>query len=146
MFYEYHKFNDEDLKIIHHIDTFEKSKGFLAHLHYNVELILMRNGSAEIAIDDQTVVINENELAVIAPNKIHKLNSIGEICEYYCLIIDHSVYEDWFKAEKYLNLISPDYAILADGTQIYHDGELIHGYAMEKWQSDGMIKWILYKK
>lgn len=101
MFYEYHKFNDEDLKIIHHIDTFEKSKGFLAHLHYNVELILMRNGSAEIAIDDQTVVINENELAVIAPNKIHKLNSIGEICEYYCLIIDHSVYEDWFKAEKY---------------------------------------------
>ncbi len=45
----------------------------------------------------------------------------------------------WFKAEKYLNLISPDYAILADGTQIYHNGELLHGFAMDKKQSDGMI-------
>ena len=45
----------------------------------------------------------------------------------------------WFKAEKYLKLISPDYAILADGTQIYHNGELFHGFAMDKKQSDGMI-------
>lgn len=45
----------------------------------------------------------------------------------------------WFKAEKYLNLILPDYAILADGTQIYHNGELLHGFAMDKQQSDGII-------
>lgn len=101
MFYEHHSFLDDGLKIIHHIDTFEKNKGFLAHLHYNAELLLMQNGSAEITIDDQTVVVNENELAVIAPNKIHKLNSIGETCKYYCLIIDHTVYEEWFKTEKY---------------------------------------------
>lgn len=45
----------------------------------------------------------------------------------------------WFKAEKYLDIISPDYAILADGTQIYYNGEMIYGYAMDELQSDGII-------
>lgn len=52
----------------------------------------------------------------------------------------------WFKAEKYLDMISPDYAILADGTQIYHNGEMIHGYAMDELQSDGVIRELLQKK
>lgn len=52
----------------------------------------------------------------------------------------------WFKAEKFIDMISPDYAILADGTQIYHDGELVHGYAMGKAQSDGIIRELLRNK
>ena len=51
----------------------------------------------------------------------------------------------WFKAERYIHMILPDYAILADGTQIYHDGELIHGYAMGKEQSKGLISELLCK-
>lgn len=51
----------------------------------------------------------------------------------------------WLKAEKYIGIISPDYAILADGTQIYHAGEMIHGFAMNKAQSDGIISELLSK-
>ena len=51
----------------------------------------------------------------------------------------------WFKAEKYIQMIMPDYAILADGTQIYHKGELIHGYAMDKGKSQGLIGELLCK-
>ena len=51
----------------------------------------------------------------------------------------------WFKAEKYLDIISPDYAILADGTQIYHNGEMIHGYPMDELQSAGIIGELLQK-
>ena len=51
----------------------------------------------------------------------------------------------WFKAEKYLDIISPDYAILADGIQIYHNGEMIYGYAMDELQSDGIIDELLQK-
>lgn len=51
----------------------------------------------------------------------------------------------WFKGEKFIDMILPDYAILADGTQIYHAGELVHGYAMEKTQSDGIIRELLKK-
>jgi len=52
----------------------------------------------------------------------------------------------WFKAEKYLNMISPDYAILADGTQIYQNGVMVWGQALEKQQSDGIIYELLQKK
>lgn len=48
-------------------------------------------------------------------------------------------------SEKYLDIISPDYAILADGTQIYHNGEMIHGYPMNKLQSDGIISELIQK-
>jgi len=51
----------------------------------------------------------------------------------------------WFRAKKYMELIQPDYAILADGTQIYHAGEMICGFAMEAGQSDGLIRELLQK-
>ncbi len=46
----------------------------------------------------------------------------------------------WFKAEKYPDQTKPDYAILADGTQIYHHTEMIYGCTMEQGQSAGMIE------
>lgn len=52
----------------------------------------------------------------------------------------------WFKAEKYLNMLVPDYAILADGTQIYQNGVMVWGQALEKQQSDGIIKELVQKK
>lgn len=100
MFYEYHNFLDDELKIIHHIDNLNKNKTVITHLHRNVELLLMREGEAEITIDGEAVVVHSGELAVISPNSIHKISTDKEYCEYYCLIIDHSIYEDWFKAEE----------------------------------------------
>lgn len=77
------------------------------------------------------------------------LHSDGSISEYTLEMIQEckkrGIYvvvataRFWFKAEKYLDMISPDYAILADGTQIYHNGEMIHGYAMNELQRDGII-------
>ncbi len=46
----------------------------------------------------------------------------------------------WFKAEKYLELIKPDYAILADGTQIYHGDEMIRGFALNEQAVNGLIQ------
>lgn len=84
------------------------------------------------------------------------LRSDGSISEYTLKILQEcqkrgivvvvATARFWFKAEKYLNIISPDYAILADGTQIYHDGELIYGYEMDKSQSTGMINELLEKE
>jgi len=83
------------------------------------------------------------------------LHSDGSISEYTLEILQEckrkgilvvvATARFWFKAEKYLDIISPDYAILADGTQIYHNGELIHGYAMDELQSEGIITELLKK-
>lgn len=77
------------------------------------------------------------------------LHSDGSISEYTLEMIQEckrrgifvvvATARFWLKAEKYLDIISPDYAILADGTQIYHNGEMIHGYPMDEVQRDGII-------
>lgn len=83
------------------------------------------------------------------------LRSNGSISEYTLKVLQEcknrgilvviATARFWFKAEKYIDMILPDYAILADGTQIYHDGKLIHGYAMNKEQSQGVISELLCK-
>ena len=83
------------------------------------------------------------------------LHSDGSISEYTLKILQEckrrgilvvvATARFWFKAEKYLDIILPDYAILADGTQIYHNGELIHGYAMDMSQSEGIINELVQK-
>ncbi|MBP3604629.1 MAG: HAD-IIB family hydrolase [Lachnospiraceae bacterium] len=83
------------------------------------------------------------------------LHSDGSVSEYTLktlqeckkrgIVIAVATARFWFKAEKYLNMISPDYAILADGTQIYHNGEMIYGCAMDEMQSDGIINELLQK-
>ena len=84
------------------------------------------------------------------------LHSDGSISEYTLRILQEcrnrgiliivATARFWFKAEKYLKIILPDYAILADGTQIYHADEMIHGYAMDKTQSSGIIRELLRKE
>ena len=97
MYYEYHDFVDDQLKIIYHFDNLERKDNFVAHLHHNVELLLMKEGKAEITLDSETFTLSENEIAVISPNVIHKVVSISERCKYYCLIVDRSIYKDQFK-------------------------------------------------
>ena len=83
------------------------------------------------------------------------LHSDGSISEYTLEIIQKckrrgilvvvATARFWFKAEKYLDIISPDYAILADGTQVYHNGEMIYGCEMDELQSHGIISELLQK-
>lgn len=78
------------------------------------------------------------------------LHSDGSISEYTLKVLQEckrrgmlivvATARFWFKAEKYINIISPDYAILADGTQIYHEGEMVHGYPLDKTQASGLIR------
>ena len=100
MLYEYHNFKDDELKIIHHIDRLDKGNFFITHLHQNIELLLMRSGCADVSVDGETVRVESDELVVIPSNSIHKVSPVSDRCEYYCLIVDYSIYEDWFKAEQ----------------------------------------------
>lgn len=51
----------------------------------------------------------------------------------------------WFKAKKYLDIIELDYAILADGTQIYRNGTMIYGFPMDVPQSNGILHGMLQR-
>ena len=63
-----------------------------------------------------------------------------EQCKNAGILVIVATARFWFKAEKYLEMIRPDYAILADGTQIYQNDEMIRGFAMNEQAVNGMIQ------
>lgn len=48
--------------------------------------------------------------------------------------------ELWLKASGYTNTISPDIAIVSDGTQVYKDDEFIWGQSLSLEQSKGIVR------
>lgn len=74
-----------------------------------------------------------------------KTLTVLQACKNKGIIIIVATARFWFKAEKYLNIIEPDYAILADGTQIYRNGTMIYGFPMSSFQSNGILHEILQK-
>ena len=68
-----------------------------------------------------------------------------EECKEAGILVIVATARFWFKAEKYLELIKPDYAILADGTQIYHKGEMIRGFAMTEQAVNGVIQALMHQ-
>lgn len=63
-----------------------------------------------------------------------------EQCKNAGILVIVATARFWFKAEKYLEMIRPDYAILADGTQIYRRDEMIRGFSMNEQAVNGMIQ------
>ena len=63
-----------------------------------------------------------------------------EQCKNAGILVIVATARFWFKAEKYLEMIRPDYAILADGTQIYRNDEMICGFAMSEQSVNGVIQ------
>ncbi len=61
----------------------------LPHWHYDAELILCRQGAAEISIDGKAVRLEEGDAAYVASRQIHWVNGKGAILDF--LIFDHSL-------------------------------------------------------
>lgn len=51
---------------------------YLLHLHKQLELVYVLQGTIQVQVDDHSRIMQEQELAVIFPNSIHSYESIGE--------------------------------------------------------------------
>lgn len=69
-----------------------------------------------------------------------KTLSVLDECKKRGMIVVVATARFWFKAEPFLNIIKPDYALLADGTMIFHNGELVYGFPMDSSMSGKLIK------
>ena len=63
-----------------------------------------------------------------------------EQCKNAGILVIVATARFWFKAERFLELIQPNYAILSDGTQIYQKDEMICGFAMSEQTVNGVIQ------
>ena len=91
-----------------------KTLGYISHLHYNVELALIRKGRTQVTVDSTVYNVEEGDIIVVFPNQTHRFETIDR--------------------EKYILLIvNPD--LLAEITRLFTSGipasNLIKGGALD---------------
>lgn len=79
---------------------------FVPHYHNRIELHYVINGSLELCCNDETVIINTNELSIVSPMLSHSGRSGKEGVEYYVIMFDiEALYNDNIPASRYLEPI-----------------------------------------
>ena len=95
VFYESLKYSDPSLPLIFHFDKIMKDDYFLSHWHENIEILYVIKGNIIVFTDQERVFVSENELAVINSGNLHKIITEDEFAEYYCLIADKKMCEEF---------------------------------------------------
>ena len=86
--YEFHDFQNDELKVLCRLDRSKKNKMYWLHWHEYPELLYFVEGSSRIYLDGEWETFHAGDLAVIAPNRMHNIETISAVCADYLLICD----------------------------------------------------------
>lgn len=62
-----------------------KTLGYVSHLHYNIELALVKKGKTKVTVDSVVYNVEEGDLIIVFPNQMHRFETIDR--EKYILLI-----------------------------------------------------------
>ncbi|HEY5561100.1 MAG TPA: AraC family transcriptional regulator [Clostridiaceae bacterium] len=93
--YEPHIHDDPSFPIIFHLDYIKRGAIFLTHWHESMEILFVIEGSITVLSDAKSITANKEDIVIINSNNIHHIQSLEEISEYYCLIIDKKLCEEF---------------------------------------------------
>lgn len=90
VFYETFQYPDANFRITFHPDseTLGRPAGFVMHWHEHIEILLFTVGGAALLLDDTSLSLAENDIAVINANVSHQMPEKDPATAYHCLIID----------------------------------------------------------
>ncbi len=95
--YEKHSYADPTFPIFFHTDVkYETayaqnpmfSENFIPHWHENIEILRIKEGTAQVSLDGKNCIYEKNEIAIINSGVFHKVDSVSKKVIYDCLIID----------------------------------------------------------
>lgn len=66
-------------------DISQKTLGYTSHLHYHIELALVKSGRTQVTVDSTVYDLEAGDIMVIFPNQIHRFDTIER--EKYILMI-----------------------------------------------------------
>lgn len=87
--FELHRWADERLPFIYHIDRVECHPFGYGNWHDSLEILLVTSGSGSILCDTARHSLSAGDIAVVDSNAVHTITA-GDSIEYHCLIIGHS--------------------------------------------------------
>ena len=67
----------------------------LSHLHREMEMVLILNGSAKLHVDGTTATVTAGDLVIIPPYTLHRYTiAAEEDCQHYCVCFDVNLLYD----------------------------------------------------
>lgn len=86
----------QDLPVVFHRDCFNMKKGmytFGKHWHEKIEFLYFIKGEACIICNNENIYAKAGDLVVVNSSELHEGYARSEVVEYYCLIVDTSLFQ-----------------------------------------------------
>ena len=92
--YEYHHHSDSSFKIIFRKGRISDDYIFQTHWHKSPELLFPVKGAICVSCNGVKHRCETGELVIVGSNQLHDISALTKEAEYYCLIVDSSIYEN----------------------------------------------------
>lgn len=74
----------------------KKTLGYTSHLHYHIELALVKSGKTVVTIDSTEYTVEGGDIVVVFPNQIHRFETV-EREKYILLIVNPDLISEYLK-------------------------------------------------
>lgn len=94
--YEKFEVPNSKLPIVFHQDHFYKvpgKEGFGRHWHEKMEFLFFTKGNAIISCNGEQINASAGNMVVINSNELHEGQAVSDFVEYYCLILDTTLFQ-----------------------------------------------------
>lgn len=120
---------DQSFPVIIHKDTLSKKdrkEHFKCHWHEKIEFLYFTKGRTAIRCNSCEYTLKAGELLIVNSNELHQGRCISNVSEYYCVIVDTTLFQSRFVdvcEAKYINPISQNRILLKN--KIGNDREAV---------------------
>lgn len=74
----------------------QKALEYTAHLHYHIELALVKEGKTRVTVDTQTYDVEAGDIIIVFPNQVHRFETI-EHEKYIVMIVNPDIISEYMR-------------------------------------------------
>ena len=73
-----------------------KTLGYTSHLHYHIELALVKSGKTRVTVDTEAYQVEAGDIFVVFPNQVHRFETV-EREKYILMIVNPDIISEFLK-------------------------------------------------
>lgn len=74
----------------------KKTLGYTSHLHYHIELALVKSGQTQVTVDTSVYNVEAGDVFIVFPNQVHRFETI-EREKYILMIVNPDIISEFIK-------------------------------------------------
>lgn len=74
----------------------KKTLGYTSHLHYHIELALVKSGQTQVTVDTNIYTVEAGDVFIVFPNQVHRFETV-EREKYILMIVNPDIISEFLK-------------------------------------------------